>query len=306
MVSTPRQLIGGRSCLISLVNVRSLETPWLHLGGRRWFAKPKQRKQKKIIPTAEHLATKGLPPLRLEDRIGNPQSPYEIAKNIRQHVSRLTKQDRNQIRRKKDFRRYTLHRMYEFAGLTHTTPTSREFEEEKAGIDQSQFVTGLTALQHGSHLPRSPTEDHRFRFPHTIHYKAWWGPPTVERNPNRYEGSMEGVTACFKATDVADRNHADTMAEVVGPKRYDKESGVIAVRADTFDNRNQNAAYLGDLVELLVRECGSASPRGDEGDTVASTTTVEAAAPPPLAAPIRRGGGRGRKRRRGRLELSRA
>ncbi|KAF4710612.1 hypothetical protein FOZ62_012132, partial [Perkinsus olseni] len=96
MVSTPRQLIGGRSCLISLVDVRSLETPWLHLGGRRWFAKPKQRKQKKIIPTAEHLATKGLPPLRLEDRIGNPQSPYEIAKNIRQHVSRLTKQDRNQ------------------------------------------------------------------------------------------------------------------------------------------------------------------------------------------------------------------
>ncbi|KAF4743123.1 Protein phosphatase PP2A regulatory subunit B [Perkinsus olseni] len=253
-----------------------------------------------------HLdATKGLPPLRLEDRIGNPQSPYEIAKNIRQHISRLTKQDRNQVRRKKDFRRYTLHRMYEFAGLTHTTPTSREFEEEEAGIDQSQFVTGLTALQHGSHLPRSPTEDHRFRFPHTIHYKAWWGPPTVERNPNRYEGSMEGVTACFKATDVADRSHADTMAEVVGPKRYDKESGVIAVRADTFDNRNQNAAYLGDLVELLVRECGSASPRGDEGDTVASTTTVEAAAPPPLAAPIRRGG-RGRRRRRGRLELGRA
>lgn len=50
---------------------------------------------------------------------------------------------------------------------------------------------------------------------------------------------MEGVTACFKATDVADRGHAKTIAEVVGPKRYDEASGVVAVRADTFDNRNQ-------------------------------------------------------------------
>ncbi|KAF4670722.1 hypothetical protein FOL47_001871 [Perkinsus chesapeaki] len=250
----------GRLCLTSSPAV--LSSGWLRSAGGesvRWFAKPKQRKQKKIIPTAEHLATKGLPPMRLEDRIGNPQSPYEIAKNIRQHISRLTKQDRNQIRRKKDFRRYTLHRMYEFAGLTHTTKPSREIEEENAGM--------------------------------------WWGPPTVERNPNRYEGSMEGVTACFKATDVGNRRQANLMSEVVGGKRYDKDTGVIAIRADTFDNRNQNAAYLGDLVELLVRECGSSSPSGLDDDTVTSTVAMKAEEPPPLGAPIRRG-------RRGRRKVS--
>ncbi|EER14507.1 Regulator of ribonuclease activity A, putative [Perkinsus marinus ATCC 50983] len=98
LIPSPRQLVRGcGSCLTTSVDVHTPGVAWLNLGGRRWFAKPKQRKQKKIVPTAEHLATKGLPPMRLEDRIGNPQSPYEIAKNIRQHISRLTKQDRNQV-----------------------------------------------------------------------------------------------------------------------------------------------------------------------------------------------------------------
>jgi small subunit ribosomal protein S35 len=190
--------------------------------------------------------TMGFPPSpSLGSLIGNPETPYQIAKNVKHHLARLSAMDTTHIRRKKDYGRYNFHRILRMAGMT--------FDQSRSGARDQ--VTSLTELQDKAELPSSHFQD-RFAFPHVINYKAYWGPPTVETEPNRYEGSMVGVSVSFRVKDLLLQPHeAERMIEIVGPTRYDGETDVVTIDADIFPNRNHNAAFLGDVVQHLLRVC---------------------------------------------------
>jgi hypothetical protein len=210
------------------------------------FKRSKKRKMAHRVLNDVQKATLGFAPgPSLGSIIGNPQSPYEISKNIKQHLERLTANDTTHIRRKKDYGRYNFHRVMRAAGLSHDSPENK--------VEKREFVTPLTQLQDAAELPKSFT-DNRFNFPHVFTYKAYWGPPTVEKEPNRYDGSMVEVTVGFKVRDVLPiEEEAERMIDILGPTRYDASSGVAAITADIFPDRNHNAAFLGDVVEHLIK-----------------------------------------------------
>lgn len=207
------------------------------------FKRSKKRKMHHRVITPVKKETMGFPPgPSLGSLIGNPETPYQISKNIRQHIARLTANDTTHIRRKKDFGRYNFHRFLKAAGMAHEGMRGKE-----------EFVTSLTDLQNKAELPISNT-DTRFDFPHILHYKAYWGPPTVETEPNKYDGSMVGVAVSFRIEDLAMKSHEkERLIDIVGPSRFDEETGVVTVDADIFPDRNHNAAFLGDLVQELMR-----------------------------------------------------
>lgn len=176
--------------------------------------------------------------------IGNPESPYQISRNIKHHLERLTAMDTTHIRRKKDYGRFNFHRILKAAGMTHESLPYRS--------EADSFKTSLTDLQESAQLPPTNLHD-RFPFPHIVQYKAYWGPPTVETEPNRYEGSMEGISVSFRVVDLLlKQKQAERLIDIVGPSRYDEETGVVTLSADIFPSRNHNAAFLGDVLERLV------------------------------------------------------
>merc|ERR1719313_2775683 len=130
--------------------------------------------------------------------------------------------------------------------MTHDNP-----EEE---VDRRGFVTPLTELQDGADLPRSPLH-RRLRFPHTLNYKVYWGPPTVQAQPNKYEGSMVACTVAVRLQDLPlTQRQRQRLVDIVGPHCVDEETGVLVLEVDEFQERNQNAALLGDMIEQLIRE----------------------------------------------------
>lgn len=217
--------------------------PWPVLISARW-KKKKRRKKEKLEPTAEQIATKGNAPVRLEDRILHPESPYLIAKNIGKHIARLTTNEKTIIRRKKDFGRYTRHRVHRLLGLTHDDAPDRGAE----------YTTPLTELQHTASLPRSTT-DARFPFAHSLQYRAYWGAASVYQNPNKYEGSMVDVHMQVKLSSLPlTHRERERCVEIVGEDRYDENTGVVSLECETFPERNQNAAALGDMFEQLLSQ----------------------------------------------------
>jgi small subunit ribosomal protein S35 len=209
------------------------------------FKRSKKRKMAHRVINEVQRETMGLPPgPSLGSVVGNPQSPYEITKNIKQHLERLSAMDTTHIRRKKDYGRYNFHRVLRAAGLSH---------ESQSKINPDEFVTSLTQLQDRAELPS--THDHnRFNFPHVLQYKAYWGPPTVEKGPNRYAGSMVGVNVSFCVDDLMlKEEETQTVIEIVGSSRFDPETRVVSLTADIFPDRNHNAAFLGDVVQQLIK-----------------------------------------------------
>mmetsp|Transcript_95501 Transcript_95501/g.165909 ORF Transcript_95501/g.165909 Transcript_95501/m.165909 type:complete len:265 (-) Transcript_95501:64-858(-) len=218
----------------------------------RWAKKSKRKRQPKMSDrTAEQKAIAGSRHgNRLEDKVFNPESPFTMSLQIRKHLSGLTSDGRHNVRRKKDLSRYTNYRVLRAAGLTH--------DGKGEDIDRRGFVTPLTQLQDGSHLPRSPLH-RRFTFPHTLSYKVYWGPPSVEELPNKYEGSMVGCSVAVRLDDLPlTARQKARLIDIVGHDCVDEETGVVALDADHFPERNQNAAILGDMLEQLLREAASA------------------------------------------------
>lgn len=213
----------------------------------RWKRSKKAKKlPKKDDRTAEQKAASQGPPERLTDYMMEPETPYKMSLTIRQTLRGLTSDGRHNARRKKDFARYTSHRVLRLAGLTHDSP--------KEEIDRRGFVTPLTRLQDESDLPRSALH-RRFHIPHVLSYKVYWGPPSVQDEPNEYEGSMVGCSVAVRLDDLPlTRRQKERLVDIVGPSRVDEETGVVALEADEFPERNQNAALLGDMFEQLLRE----------------------------------------------------
>ena len=204
------------------------------------FKRSKKRKMQHRVMTPVRREATGFPSgPSLGSIVGNPESPYTIARNIKQHLARLTAMDPTHIRRKKDFGRLNFHRVLKLAGLTHV--------DSKIG---DEFTTGFTQLQNEANLGLQ----HRFPFPHSLTYKAYWGPPTVETEPNKYEGSMVGVSVSFRIKDLLlKETEAQRLIDIVGPNRFDSSTGVVTVHVDNFPERNHNAALLGDVLQQLIK-----------------------------------------------------
>lgn len=218
----------------------------------RWAKKSKRKRLPKVGDyTAEQKAVSGSRHgKRLEDKMFNPESPFTMSLQIRKHLHGLTSDGRHNVRRKKDLSRYTNYRVLRAAGLTH--------DGKGEDVDRRGFVTPLTQLQDDSHLPRSPLH-RRFTFPHTLSYKVYWGPPSVQELPNEYEGSMVGCSVAVRLDDLPlTARQKERLVDIVGPNNVDEETGVVALEADHFPERNQNAAILGDMLEQLLREAASA------------------------------------------------
>ena len=218
--------------------------PFLHSQVR--FKRSKKRKMVHRVLNDVKRETMGLPPgPSLGSVVGNPESPYEIARQVKQHLERLAAMDPTHIRRKKDYGRYNFHRVLRATGMTHESAPYRT----KGG---DSFVTSLTDLQDKAKLPVSALHE-RFPFPHTLDYRSYWGPPSVETEPNRYEGSMTGVSVSFRVSDLLlKEQEAQRLIDIVGSQRYDSETGVVTITADSFPDRNHNAAFLGDVLQRLV------------------------------------------------------
>ena len=77
----------------------------------------------------------------------------------------------------------------------------------------------------------------------------------ISKDPNQHESSMIGCAVSFRVKDLflKERN-SDKLIKVVGKRRYDEATDVVTIEADEFRDRNHNAAYLGDVLEVLVRE----------------------------------------------------
>lgn len=215
----------------------------------RWAKKGKRKKRAKVADkTAELKAAGGGPNLRLADYYMETETPYKMALNINKHMRGLTSDGRHNNRRKKDLTRYSHYRVLRLAGLTHDDPDPEE------DVDRRGFVSPLTRLQHEAALPRSPLH-RRFSFPHVLNYKVYWGPPTVQDEPNAYEGSMVGCSVAVRLGDLPlTQRQKERLVDIVGHNRFDEATGVVALETDNFQDRNQNAALLGDMLDQLMRE----------------------------------------------------
>ncbi|CAJ1345109.1 unnamed protein product [Effrenium voratum] len=224
----------------------------------RAFAKKGKRKKKpkRADRTEEQKAASAGQSERIFDNIMEPETPHRMSLTIRQHMRGLMSDGRHNIRRKKDLTRYTNYRVMRIAGLTHDNPTEK--------VDRRGFVTPLTELQDRATLPRS-ANDIRFRYPHTLSYKVYWGPPSVQDEPNEYEGSMVGCRVAVRLCDLPlTQRQKERLVDIVGTKRVCEKTGVVTLEADHFPERNHNAALLGDMLEQLMREAMQAEPVPDE------------------------------------------
>merc|ERR1719159_1763616 len=149
-------------------------------------------------------------------------------------------------RRRKDFNLHTNNRILRAAGLSHDNP--------KEDVDRRGFVTPLTQLQDSAQLPRSPLH-RRMRFPHSLHYKVYWGPPSAQMEPNAYEGSMVGCQASIRLEDLplTARQQA-RIVDIVGEKRFDEKTGVVVLEADGATTPTEETER-----EQLTREALKAS-----------------------------------------------
>ena len=117
-------LLGGSQGLDVNRFVNAPAAPaWASLGAmwnpfrasRKKMRKGKPKKNK----TEEMVLCKPNVPIRREDHLGKPKTPYQMAKEIGTHVARLTTDGKNCMRRKKDFTFRNKNRVMRFARLTH-------------------------------------------------------------------------------------------------------------------------------------------------------------------------------------------
>jgi len=254
-------LAAGLDCPAGLL-AQPLQVRWAKRGKRA--KRPKQSDR-----SAEQKAAGGGHKERIFDNVMEPESAYQMSLTIKQHMRGLMSDGRHNARRKKDLSRYTNYRVLRIAGLTH--------DEPKEDVHRRGFVTPLTELQDSSTLPRS-VNHRRFSYPHTLSYKVHWGPPSVQDEPNEYEGSMVGCTVAVRLCDLPlTQRQKERLIDIVGPDRVDEATGVVALEADAFPERNQNAALLGDMMEQLLREAMLADevlPESEEAPAALTRATT--------------------------------
>jgi Mitochondrial ribosomal subunit protein len=208
--------------------------------------KKKRKKGAKFVRTPEQEIARGKAPVTLQSRLGNPETPFKVATEIKRFLARVTARDKTQIRRKKDHRRYNVHRYLSTPVLADPGPSIPP---------PMPYVTPLTKLQDSALLEEDQISgNHRFEFPHVFKYQSYFGPPSVQDH-NITGHTTTLVTVSFKLSDLKlTYDQSDFLKEVIGHRRYDKITDVVTIEGDIFNSVNENAAYLGDLLESLIKE----------------------------------------------------
>ncbi|XP_026191795.1 uncharacterized protein LOC34622257 [Cyclospora cayetanensis] len=208
---------------------------WMYTSIR---TKKKRGKKEVVKKNPEQLETKAsMPPLRLADHATTAEPPAAIAETIRTETYRAVKG--RKTRRMFVFRnKYRLKRLL---SLTHDTEPSDERKPQGRA-----FITPLTRLQHQAHLPRSATHS-RFDFRHSLRYTVAWGGPQV----SPVVPSACSVTFRLKDLSLTAAQRKQLIA-ILGPDRI--RDDLCCLEADVFPELNENAAHLGDALELLLRE----------------------------------------------------
>lgn len=228
---------------------------WAYAGDRPfnslgWLYTPirtkKKRGKKEVVhKTQEQIETKAsMPPLRLEDHAATAEPPAAIAATIRLETHRA-------IMGRKTSRMFAFrnkYRLRRLLGLTHDDANSEMNEGGGRKPQGRTFVTPLTRLQHQSNLPRSPLHG-RFNFRHSLRYTVTWGGPQVA------PVVPSSCRVTFRLGDLGlTAAQRKQLTAVVGPERISGD--FCCLESDVFPKLNQNAAHLGDSLELLVREIG--------------------------------------------------
>ncbi len=141
-------------------------------------------------------------------------------------------------------------------------------------------------MQQKATLPRSFRES-RFPFPHLLSYKVYWGSDvSTMQNPNEYD--PESHKSCQVTFDAADLRLSSAQEQTLlriaagsrgggaGSNNFGKNviGTVVNLEADAFEDRNHNAALLGDMVQALVREA-----KAGEEDVGSSAQNASCGAP---------------------------
>uniref|UniRef100_A0A0G4I690 Small ribosomal subunit protein mS35 mitochondrial conserved domain-containing protein n=1 Tax=Chromera velia CCMP2878 TaxID=1169474 RepID=A0A0G4I690_9ALVE len=187
-----------------------------------------------------------MPVLRLKDHLGTPEPSYHMAKTIRSQIGRAVAG----WKMKKQFAYRNKYRLQKAVGLDHSADPEEMGRGAKVG---SAAYTPLTKMQHLASLPRHTEDDSRFASEvprHTLHYTVKWGPPRTEKDPTGYQCVVTfRLSECNLTSEQQQR-----VLDIVGRERYDRETGIVALESDLFADRNQNAAFLGDALEVLMRK----------------------------------------------------
>ncbi|KAK2196434.1 Ribosomal protein S24-S35 [Babesia duncani] len=205
------------------------------------MGKKKRRKTEKIPKTEEATAIKSSNVIRLQDRVGTPETAISIAKAIRRQVNSVVQGNVT----KKHFARMLQYRMARATGNTHDNRLTKL---------PSSFVTPLTRLQHESHLPTTmgmvflflksnSIDGQRHDFPHELSYTVeWFG----SASPAKIK-SDKSVTLTFNVNDLnLTPMQTQKMIKILGSK-YDETTASVKLIGNIFDDLNRNAAYLGKL-----------------------------------------------------------
>ncbi|KAL8273850.1 hypothetical protein Esti_002173 [Eimeria stiedai] len=205
--------------------------------------KKKRGKREVVHKNPEQVETKvAKPPLRLEDYAATAEPPAAVAATIRAETFRAIK-GRKTSRMFAFRNKYRLRRLL---GMTHDVEDNEGLDGGNRKPQGRSFVTPLTRLQHQATLPRS-TLHSRFQFRHSLRYTVAWGGPQV---------APDVPSACRVTFRIGDLGlTAAQRAQLEAVVGQDRSSGdLFCLESDVFPELNQNAAHLGDSLELLVRE----------------------------------------------------
>ncbi|CRH02372.1 mitochondrial ribosomal protein S35 precursor, putative [Plasmodium relictum] len=225
--------------LISNDKYKDLDTkkPYYIFNQVRW--KKNRKKRERINLNEEQKNTKlKIPVIRLEDRTTVCETPTVISKNIKNEIMKVCV---GKERTRRHFKFRNKYRIKKLLNLTHD-------KENVKQNNPSTFITPLTKLQHESTLPRTLNHD-RFNFPHTFQYSViWHGSSIVDNEENNI---------CFFSSNINDLSlspkEKKKLIEILGEERVDLKNNLIYLESNFFNTYNHNAAYLGDIVQFLMK-----------------------------------------------------
>ncbi|ANQ10000.1 Uncharacterized protein PCOAH_00038470 [Plasmodium coatneyi] len=224
---------------------KNVETPQRCYMFNQMRGKKNRKKRERANLNDEQKKTKlKVPPVRLEDRTTVCEPPNVISKNIKKEIMKVC------VGKERTRRHFKFRNKYQLSKLLGLTHDQENIKEKKK--NPSTFVTPLTKLQHEASLPRTMHHD-RFSFPHSFQYSViWHGSSIVDHEENNI---------CFFSSYIRDLSlsarERKKVTDILGEERVDPKNEMIFLESNFFNTYNHNAAYLGDVVQFLMRRVRS-------------------------------------------------
>ncbi|GAW83331.1 hypothetical protein, conserved [Plasmodium gonderi] len=227
------------------VKYKNLDTHQMYFMFNQLRGKKNRKKRERVNLNDEQKRTKlKIPPVRLEDRTTVCEPPSVISKNIKKEIMKVC------VGKEKTKRHFKFRNKYRIRKLLSLTHDKENIKDKRK--NPSTFITPLTKLQHESTLPRTLNHD-RFSFPHSFQYSViWHGSSTVDQ---------EEDNICFFSSYISDLSltarEKKKIREILGEERVDLKNEMVFLESNFFNTYNHNAAYLGDVVQFLMKRVKS-------------------------------------------------